>query len=346
MTPDELKGKIIAAQKKIKQKRRCLHYDTGENCNHVIRAHSIQNNNQLSDIAEDGHVYMLDGNFTSLSRNSGKVSFTTKGINQASTFYGFCGHHDNETFKPIDDFPLEPSDEQIALHIYRCVCKETYEKENALELHSEVAKITGLGDVARQRNMAGAYGVEFGLRRIRHHKEEIEDALKQKDYSKFNGVTFFMTGEQFMCFSGVTLPLHDYYGNELQNLMDDAPLDELAFFTAPATDGWTITLAWHGDNCQTNLKLFNSMKARFKEGVCFSTLIARLLFTTMENYALNISWLDNLPEYLKEEIIETFTRVMSPVHPIQSDVLCKGFEENAFFEVKGVIQTNMDQYLS
>ena len=34
MTPEELKGKIITAQKKIKQKKRCLHYDSGENCNH------------------------------------------------------------------------------------------------------------------------------------------------------------------------------------------------------------------------------------------------------------------------------------------------------------------------
>ena len=154
MTPEELKGRMLDAQKKIKQKKRCLHYDSGDSCNYIIRAHSIQNSNQLSEIAEDGHVYMLDGKYTSLSKNSGKVSFTTRGVQQASTFLGFCGYHDNETFKPIDDGVLEPTAEQIALYLYRGVCKEAYEKENALDLHNEIAKIPQLDEFRLQINQS------------------------------------------------------------------------------------------------------------------------------------------------------------------------------------------------
>lgn len=344
MTPNEFQGRMIAAQKRIEKKKRCLHYDAGEICNQYIGAHSIQNNGQLSAISEDGHVYMLDEYYTDLVKNQGKLGFSTVGVKKASTFYGFCGKHDNELFKPIEENPLKPSDEQIALHLYRCVCKETYEKENSLELANEILRFPVLEQEILTSYKLFAHGTQLGLDRIRYHKGIIEQDLKKNDFSKFSAITFFMNGEQFMCFSGITMPTHDYYGIELQDLSEDAPLDQLAVFTAPSTAGWTISFAWHDDHCQSNLKLINSMKSLYKDGTSFSTLISRLLFTCMENYALKISWFDSKPKILKDEITETFTKVMSPFEPIQTDVLRKGFEDSNFFDVINVSETNLKKH--
>lgn len=56
-------------QRVIKQERnrgRCLHFANGIQCNKIISAHSIQKQGQLSLIAEEGHVYQLNADFSTL----------------------------------------------------------------------------------------------------------------------------------------------------------------------------------------------------------------------------------------------------------------------------------------
>jgi hypothetical protein len=51
------------------------------------------------------------------------------GINKATTFYGFCQHHDNKLFELIDNYPLKPDKQQMALYAYRCLCREYFFKK-------------------------------------------------------------------------------------------------------------------------------------------------------------------------------------------------------------------------
>src|SRR5690606_8074829 len=90
-----------------------------EDCEHgFIGAHSLQNNGVLDKIAENNHVYCLDMNFDEKTLLP-KLEFVKKGKNQASTFYGFCKHHDEVYFSEIEDKPYVASDEQNFAYAFR-----------------------------------------------------------------------------------------------------------------------------------------------------------------------------------------------------------------------------------
>jgi membrane-bound inhibitor of C-type lysozyme len=57
----------------------------------IIKAHSISKSSSLKEIAEDGHVLTT---FKSASMSGSNFTIKPKriGINQASTFTGFCSH--------------------------------------------------------------------------------------------------------------------------------------------------------------------------------------------------------------------------------------------------------------
>lgn len=76
----------------------------------AIKAHSIQNKGVLEELAENGHVIMpqIIQNLDNIPR----LEFNEVGKNKATTFTGLCKQHDNMLFKPIDDNPFDPSDEE------------------------------------------------------------------------------------------------------------------------------------------------------------------------------------------------------------------------------------------
>ena len=99
----------------------------GEKCNSKsIKAHSIQNSRVLELLSLNGHVIMPQEKIT----NKGEVflvGFNEISRNEASTFTGLCGTHDNEIFSPIDDFDIDFNDiQQLFLLVYRSVLKKTH----------------------------------------------------------------------------------------------------------------------------------------------------------------------------------------------------------------------------
>ncbi len=116
------------------RKQVCLHPEAPKECSEkVIRAHTIQRGSSLKRIAEDGHVFGFAYDLKALDLNKGNIGIKRVGINQASTFSGFCGHHDNLTFAPVENEPFTATDEQCFLLGYRAMCRELYQKQTALE---------------------------------------------------------------------------------------------------------------------------------------------------------------------------------------------------------------------
>jgi hypothetical protein len=52
-----------------------------------------------------------------------------RGINQATTFFGFCDRHDCELFRPLETKEFEFNPLQVALLGYRAICRDSYGKE-------------------------------------------------------------------------------------------------------------------------------------------------------------------------------------------------------------------------
>ena len=108
---------------KIKQ---CLHPDSKCCSGGIIRAHSIQNSKILKAIASEGKLLMFH---PKLSQPFEEI--TEYGRGEATTFTGFCKHHDKVLFEPIEDHIFDKSSKHVFLYTYRCFAKEYHSKKEA-----------------------------------------------------------------------------------------------------------------------------------------------------------------------------------------------------------------------
>ncbi len=337
------------AIKKQKQRGRCLHFNDGNRCDQFISAHSIQKSGQLSLIAENGHVYRINADLSTLFQTNGIPQPKKIGIKKVSTFNGFCKHHDNSLFEPIDNNPLEPTQEQIeeqlVLYAYRCICRELFVKENTvialgnLENHPEL-------DYEYQRFLKSSRAGHFlGLERLKYHKHYYDEALAHKNYEEFECVYFTSTSICSLQLSGLLYPHFDFTGQQLQDLLDlSSPLDLITFFTAPTSNGWCFGFVWHKSSNVSCTSFLQSFALRIQDGENIEDALLRFSFSCCENHAFRISWWDRLSENAKEALIARFCLGAFPRIPIPPNYLVEGCEGIAdwTFEYVGQSQNFFD----
>lgn len=319
---------------------RCLHYDKGGRCNKIISAHSIQNKGQLSLISESGHVYRFSADISILRKTNGIPLPEKIGVNRVSTFLGFCKHHDNDLFKPIDKYPLTQDKRQIALYAYRCLCREFFVKENAVELFKNIIEHPEIDDETRSFFSSSLLGNCTGLHGLQYHKALYDNALQVEDYDQFE---FLYVTCSTCCnaqFSGLLYPDFDFEGNSLQDITDIHKVPSLiTFFTAPIDDGWAFCFAWHVSSNDICIPFIQSLAYRVANGEKPEDIIFRFSLSCCENHAIRISWWDRLSEDAKNEVISRVGMMVHPELPIPANYLASGCEGIADWEFEHIYTT-------
>lgn len=309
----------ISTQKKLSKKGRCLHFDSGILCGNFIEAHSIQQNGQLSAIADDGHVYAISKDIGSLKKMNGQLTLKRRGIGSVSTFRGFCGKHDNELFKPIDHSPMLPSGEQALLYAYRSICRELFVKENALGLlDSQLAQPFVAGADHELFEMMRA-GTSFGLSNLRRHKKEFDSSLRAGRYDDVEYVLFTSKEKPFMEFSGLFYPDFDFLARPLQDLADqNNQLDLLTICSAPMVGGWGLLFAWHKTSSKTCAEFMHSLATVIHERGNGADVMFGMVLSNCENLAVSPAWWDGLPSEQQDAVMARLsygTNIFAPINP-------------------------------
>lgn len=94
----------------------------------IVKAHTVPKSSSLKAIAEDGHVYGLRYSLESIRKFNGRLEPELIGINNASTFNGFCKIHYDSIFSPIEKGVFTGTQEQCFLLAYRSLSRECYTK--------------------------------------------------------------------------------------------------------------------------------------------------------------------------------------------------------------------------
>lgn len=330
-------GKYLDASKRQSSRGRCLHFDSGERCKEIISAHSIQKMGQLQHIAEDNHVYRMSADISTLRKTNGKPLPKRVGIGKASTFPGFCKPHDNAVFEPIDNFPLFPSLEQIALYSFRCLCREYFVKENMVQVLKGSFDSKSFHRNDEQFLSETLRGASLGLEGLKHHKYYYDNALRAHLHGEFEYVCFKSTSRCSLQLSGLLYPDFDFLGRKIQDLSDwSTPPGLITFFTAPTNTGWAFVFAWHTSSGYFCRPFIKSLAQRISQGANPEDLILRFVFSCCENHAIRISWWDGLSEQSKQAILDKVCLMIDPDVLIPSDYLvsgCEGLADWTFDEV-------------
>lgn len=98
-------------------------------CNNrsITNSHTIQKAHSLTMIAENHHVYS-----PLFNKKTGELGVKRLGVNQASTFPGFCSKHEG-FFHNFEKSKNVDSDEAVALQIFRTIARELVVKESGLQ---------------------------------------------------------------------------------------------------------------------------------------------------------------------------------------------------------------------
>jgi len=290
--PYEVFRKLAAFNRKLV----CLHPDAPGKCSEkVIRAHTIQRGSSLKRIAEDGHVLGLSADLKELYRNDGRIGVKRVGINQASTFSGFCGYHDNVPFAPVEDEPFTATDEQCFLLGYRAMCRELYQKETALEATKSYLRTLDRGhpveeQVGLQRMLDRMErGQSAGCRDLADRKSDYDRILLSGSFSDVSNYAIFTNNiPDVLASFGITVDF-DFHGNRLQNLSDTEHLCDSLYVSIIATEtGGAVVLVWRDVHTNACRKFVQSLAAMPDEDV--PDAIVRLVFEYSENTFFRASW--------------------------------------------------------
>jgi hypothetical protein len=294
-------------------KKYCMHPNAGKDtcAGQIVKAHTVPTS-WLNSIADNGHVFSFrisKPSLMKLSHSEGSHLPERIGINEASTFTGFCSKHDSELFKPIENEPFRICEEHSMLLAYRAICRSLFEKEMMYKCLLQVAGIIDRGMAPQlqyyhqQRINIELFKLNLDIRDLRNLKRSYDEALTHKDYSKTKYyILSFDSVPEIQC-SDAMAPICDYEGNKLREPIAVGALDALTFSIIPTSNTGKIAFVWLGDSAIC-LDFIASIHKLVNDKL--PNVAIRFALSYLENYYWAPTWWDSLNQATKNHIIGKF----------------------------------------
>lgn len=180
--------KLINSYQGTKTIKDCFYHDKAE-CKGIIKkAHSIQRNGRLSLIESDLNGNKMLYTFTEFENDSYRMIKTLKPIGKgsASTFSGFCSHHDDTLFKTIESKPFDNSTEHLFLHSYRSFAHSYHRMQENLKAYGTDSLFTKSFNQDLLKSDLNTLKLE--LKNALYFKRQLDSFISNKDYK---GLTYF-----------------------------------------------------------------------------------------------------------------------------------------------------------
>jgi hypothetical protein len=287
---------------------RCLHPNAPKECDaRVIRAHTVQRNGSLSAISEDGHV--LSGRDTAALKGTTQVDrdLARIGTSSASTFRGFCGRHDNDTFHLADS--ATHVNKQVAFLLsYRALAYEMLMKDHAIRTMEALRERIDRGKTFEQQAAIqvkfdyALQGFQAGLSEHCFFKTEYDALLENEWKHEFTAVELLFDEVLPIVSSGTFFPEFCFTGNELQTLSASIGSLSLLAFNVCVIGGQTrVVFGWHKDPNRANERFVTSLMDLPQNRLANS--IIRFCFEISDNIFVRPSWWTALSINYREDLL-------------------------------------------
>lgn len=219
------------AEKHAQQHTQCLHPDAPHNCSgNTIQSHSVQKNTSLKAIAKKGHVLtmktMTSGEISNKKHDDSILKIEKIGINKASTFPGFCNHHDTELFRPVETREWEHSRKNAFLLSLRAISIEYYKKKYILKFTEWHLNNCDRGDsfenqIMKQISLRSGYiSFKYGYDDLCYFINIYHKIYKSQNFSKYRYVCIEFDKKCPVVSCGTLVPEYDFHGKFLQSIVE------------------------------------------------------------------------------------------------------------------------------
>ncbi|KPJ70972.1 hypothetical protein AMJ52_09240 [candidate division TA06 bacterium DG_78] len=287
-------------------------YFQDEKCSKTKTAsHSIPKTS-LKTISKNNHVLrFMSLNVAELSKLDAldQMPPTDIGINEVGSFYGFCSHHDNLLFSPIEKECFEPTPQQDCLLLFRALCKELYTSTGVtktIPIHHKLIESKGNIEYKHLLN------VENILLFLCRHKcifemlndyNQLVSDIKNKSFNGYSSIT--IVTEQPLpinCCSYVN-PAFSLDGSVYQDYNDlSVDLESFSFTAFTSGNNGFFHLCWSN---KTNFAKFFSPLFDIKKDQLADFFI-QMVFAYSENHAFNKDWWEGLHIQKRDHLIKIF----------------------------------------
>lgn len=268
-----------------------------------INSHTISRV-ALKELAEKGHlitpIIIPTKNLIEIPQK-----FLLKGIRYASTFPGFCSHHDHRLFKPIDSSKLTLNSENIRLLYMRALAHELFKKHQNFHFHEELFR---KGLVSRNSYyQAFQNGTRIAIKILLNQLLEISEKNSELSYIyfKFDKVLPF----SFSGLYGFNLEVFEKEKGTVYHVDDASSRNFQNSLTAviPSKTGSYFILA----SLKVNKTEFPSALSRFSfASIDLVEFIFQFGIDKMENLFISPIWFSALPKSLQEALEVRFHKTI------------------------------------
>jgi SEC-C motif len=283
----------------------CMHPDAGATCSEkVIKAHSVQRGGGLSRIARRGEVYYFRETIGGIMNSPGRILPTLVGYKHASTFTGFCGHHDSSTFRSIDDLQFASKVEQVFLLGYRALCREVFlvRKKKAFVAQTNQKLLRGVPREIQELAHDEAVLVEYNLSEVELRKSHCDSLLTTEDYSDLVSYVIWLDRTPEVLCGASLNPWCDFSGRILQEMPNlNGPLQHCSFSIVAAGSRGAVILSWFKSLDFTMPQLAASLDALSDSDLPDAVL--RFAFEHTNNVCLSPTWWETLPTVTRDALV-------------------------------------------
>lgn len=315
---------VAAAQRKHFSRKECLHplADGGTCTRSIVRAHTVRRAADLVPLSRDRHVYQVRAEPEILVKTGGRPSPKLIGVNEASTFSGFCARHDAATFRPLEAGDFVASQEQCFLLFYRAWARETYLKESAsraIDIWRDADKGKATADQIAIQNFIAAYsrGTDLGVKTVNMYKALLDAAMLRGDFGIVQSAVYFFERPLDVVCSGATYPYWDLKGKEIQAFSPETHPAPLAISLLQAPAGGAAVLSWLSEHDDAPRRFEQSLRSERS----LEDALVRVVFSALENVFARPDWWDGLVEAQRDALVARLTAYMSPFTETPPDSL-------------------------
>jgi len=307
----------------------------------IIKAHSISKGGCLSEIADDtNHVLGIKPNIINIEKNNGKLTLEKIGVNKASTFTGFCSHHDNIIFSPIENNRFSATEEQCFLLAYRAIAREVYSKNNPEKFINQFKnsdKGMPLQQQAMVQALASAFDTNMNLevKELAEYKKLFDQGLENNNYAFLKHIVIELEEIPPVMISSIVAPDRDFDGNTIQKNTDPKAILQYMMFSSFSSDrkGYVVFSWLNTDNVISGF--IESLK-KIKSESIFSALIS-FFFIYSENIYISPEWWASLSEDQQKSIGQ---KIHQGMFSLPEHCISNGRSEYGKFKIKAIKSIN------
>lgn len=308
----------------------CIHKDSKCSDN-IVKAHSIQNNRILNKLSKNGEVLQF-----SLDNISEVGIFNLKkvGRKKATTFTGFCGYHDKELFKPIEDKDYIPGDiKQEFIFAYRTIAKEYHSKKTSINIYTKLLQMTEKNDMeAMQKYFTNINnesmqmlkltaesfieGLDMSLKDLEKYNTAMKINLSRKRYNKVETKVIEFDEEYSLAVSSTFYMTNDLEGNIINDLSNLKATMIPTMLTVIPQNGKTYILISYFSKDRERFRFINEQilnKSKDEQKIIISNLIIQYC----ENFVFSPSKWETMDENEQKNIVAGFNDISSNIYVSQ-----------------------------